>query len=260
MQVHLKQEEIKSALRQYVAAQGIDLAGKDVEITFTAGRKQSGISADITIEDSPILVGEPDGVNVQVTPRAPALAIVPPVSATVTQVAGGIAAGAAGGTAETPKAAWPSPAEMSGKSEESKPVETPKVETGRDGRSSTEGGESQPVQLIDGPAQGHRPSRRHRRVVCPCGDHHRRNHHSRMAHGHPCCWCFRGGYHRDRMRGVLLRGATTQATNLKPTGRERQLPYHAASTVHQCLQGGAEMWMTAATQYAEHGHPTPKQR
>lgn len=52
MQVNLKQAEIISALKMYVASQGINLAGKDVEMVFTAGRKESGISVEITIEEA----------------------------------------------------------------------------------------------------------------------------------------------------------------------------------------------------------------
>lgn len=52
MQVNLKQAEIISALKMYVASQGINLVGKDVEMVFTAGRKESGISVEITIEES----------------------------------------------------------------------------------------------------------------------------------------------------------------------------------------------------------------
>lgn len=51
MQIQLKQSEIVTALKQYIAQQGIDLAGKDVIITFTAGRKETGITADLAIEE-----------------------------------------------------------------------------------------------------------------------------------------------------------------------------------------------------------------
>lgn len=54
MQINLKQYEIEVALKNYVAQQGISLYARDVSITFTAGRKESGISAEITIEDSDI--------------------------------------------------------------------------------------------------------------------------------------------------------------------------------------------------------------
>jgi hypothetical protein len=51
MQINLKQNEIENALKRYVSHQGINLAGKDISISFTAGRKESGISAEITIDD-----------------------------------------------------------------------------------------------------------------------------------------------------------------------------------------------------------------
>jgi hypothetical protein len=51
MQINLKQREIIEALRQYVIKKGIDLTGKTVECAFTAGRKDSGISVEIQIED-----------------------------------------------------------------------------------------------------------------------------------------------------------------------------------------------------------------
>jgi hypothetical protein len=51
MQIQLKQTEIIAALKQFIAAQGINLSGKDVSISFTAGRKEAGIIADVSIED-----------------------------------------------------------------------------------------------------------------------------------------------------------------------------------------------------------------
>lgn len=51
MLIQLKQTEIITALKQYITLQGIDLSGKSVNITFTAGRKESGISADLDIEE-----------------------------------------------------------------------------------------------------------------------------------------------------------------------------------------------------------------
>lgn len=51
MQINLKQREIEAALRMYVSHQGINLNGKEVAITFTAGRKEGGLTADVSIED-----------------------------------------------------------------------------------------------------------------------------------------------------------------------------------------------------------------
>jgi len=76
MQIQLKQPEIISALKQYLTAQGIAIVGKTVKISFTAGRKESGTSVDISIEDNdfPMLTVEPV--------KAPTLTVVPtPVEA-----------------------------------------------------------------------------------------------------------------------------------------------------------------------------------
>lgn len=52
MQIQLKQAEIEAALRQYISQHGINLTGKTVEITFTSGRKDNGLSAELIIEDA----------------------------------------------------------------------------------------------------------------------------------------------------------------------------------------------------------------
>lgn len=78
MQIQLKQTEIVTALKQYITGQGISLAGKVVEVAFTAGRKEGGLSADISIEDLdlPDFAGEPDpgahGVVLQMVHPDPA--------------------------------------------------------------------------------------------------------------------------------------------------------------------------------------------
>lgn len=54
MQIQLRQSEIVTALKQYIAQQGINLDGKDVVISFTAGRKESGITAEVAIDDADI--------------------------------------------------------------------------------------------------------------------------------------------------------------------------------------------------------------
>ena len=51
MQIILKQRDIEAAVKAYVVAQGISLANKSVEINFTAGSKETGISVEIDIED-----------------------------------------------------------------------------------------------------------------------------------------------------------------------------------------------------------------
>lgn len=52
MLITLKQKEIEAALRLYISQRGINLAGKEVLIAFTAGRKESGVSAEVDIEDT----------------------------------------------------------------------------------------------------------------------------------------------------------------------------------------------------------------
>jgi len=52
MQIQLKQAEIESAIKQYIACQGIALDSKYVAISFTSGRKGTGLSADIDITNT----------------------------------------------------------------------------------------------------------------------------------------------------------------------------------------------------------------
>lgn len=74
MLIQLKQSEITTALRDYIVAQGINLNGKTVEISFTAGRKESGIYADISIENAgelpDFLTSDPDEGLKLVVPEA----------------------------------------------------------------------------------------------------------------------------------------------------------------------------------------------
>lgn len=83
MIINLKQTEIELALRAYVVAQGISLHGKDLSISFTAGRRESGISAEISIDDVEI-PGYTNTVaeEVEVT-KAPVISMAP-AAATVT--------------------------------------------------------------------------------------------------------------------------------------------------------------------------------
>jgi hypothetical protein len=60
MQIQLKQSEIKAAIFDYLTSQGIDMAVKQVNITFTAGRKGSGISAEVDIQDDQMAVVDSD--------------------------------------------------------------------------------------------------------------------------------------------------------------------------------------------------------
>ena len=54
MQIQLKQKEIEAALRGYIIKQGINMEGRTLAITFTSGRKDNGLSADLNIEDEAI--------------------------------------------------------------------------------------------------------------------------------------------------------------------------------------------------------------
>ena len=80
MQIQLRQSEIVEALKQYIARQGINLKGKTVDISFTAGRKDAGLSADISIEDPgqqlPDLTGDDDASETTVPLTKPTLAVV----------------------------------------------------------------------------------------------------------------------------------------------------------------------------------------
>ena len=72
MKVKIQQNEIITALKQYISSQGINLQGKAVAIDFTAGRKEGGLTADISIEelDIPDFFAAPEH-------QAPALTVVP---------------------------------------------------------------------------------------------------------------------------------------------------------------------------------------
>ena len=67
MLIQLRQSEIEVALREYIVHQGINLTGRRVDISFTSGRKDNGISADLVInvaEDEQVLTKlvSPSGV------------------------------------------------------------------------------------------------------------------------------------------------------------------------------------------------------
>ena len=49
MLIQLRQSEIEVALCEYIVNQGINLIGRRVDISFTSGRKDNGISADLDI-------------------------------------------------------------------------------------------------------------------------------------------------------------------------------------------------------------------
>ena len=53
MQIILKQKDIEQALTLYLRDQGINLTNKSLSVSWTAGRKESGITAEIDIEEIP---------------------------------------------------------------------------------------------------------------------------------------------------------------------------------------------------------------
>ena len=83
MQIQLKQAEIVEALKQYITGKGINLTGKAFTVSFTAGRKEAGLSADVGIEDADI----PGVDNFTSTdddePAKPALSVVPAIVAAI---------------------------------------------------------------------------------------------------------------------------------------------------------------------------------
>lgn len=51
MQVQLKQSEIESAITLYLSAKGINMVSKQVNMAFTAGRRGTGLTVEVTIDD-----------------------------------------------------------------------------------------------------------------------------------------------------------------------------------------------------------------
>ena len=84
MQVNLKQTEIEKALTQHLENSGISLYAKAVSIKFTAGRKGSGLSADISIDDVAFpTIGEqtPQPAPLVLVTQVPAVTTETPVEA-----------------------------------------------------------------------------------------------------------------------------------------------------------------------------------
>jgi hypothetical protein len=68
MRIQLKQSDIETALKAYIAAQGINVAGKEITITFSAIRKGGpAVAADLDIHDAPSIPAMQEAV-VPVTP------------------------------------------------------------------------------------------------------------------------------------------------------------------------------------------------
>lgn len=78
MNIQLNQAEIVSAIRQYVEQQGISMRNKTLEVDFTSGRKENGLTASLTITEA---VGTlpPAGPVPRATPFAEATATDAPV-------------------------------------------------------------------------------------------------------------------------------------------------------------------------------------
>lgn len=92
MQINLKQAEIVEALKEYVGGQGINLKNKSFTVTFTAGRKEAGLLADISIETIEGSTAQDEPAEKKTLEAAqPAVAAIAtaPVGAGVIAVAGG---------------------------------------------------------------------------------------------------------------------------------------------------------------------------
>ncbi len=61
MLIKLKQSEIEEALRDFIVKQGFNLDRKTVDISFTAGRGDSGMTADLDIHDAAAVSGGVSG-------------------------------------------------------------------------------------------------------------------------------------------------------------------------------------------------------
>ena len=60
MKIHLNEKEIIKGISLYVQSLGISLQGKTLEVLFTAGRKNRGLSADLVItQDNFVLNDDP---------------------------------------------------------------------------------------------------------------------------------------------------------------------------------------------------------
>lgn len=88
MQIIIKQIEIEVAVKNYIAGLGINLNGKDVEVSFTAGRGEVGLSASLDIvEAGSSAMPAPALTPVKNAQEAPAEAKVTPSTQKPVQVA-----------------------------------------------------------------------------------------------------------------------------------------------------------------------------
>lgn len=74
MQISIKQPEVTAAVRAYIAAQGINLAGKEFSVKYTAGRGDGGLSAEVEIlsKDLPDFIDDDASAAVATTAIAAA--------------------------------------------------------------------------------------------------------------------------------------------------------------------------------------------
>lgn len=79
MNIIIKQREIEAGIKLYLLQQGIQLNGKTTEISFTAGRKDSGMSAEIEINDAEGVISTVDKMIQQQAPVAPVVAAPDPL-------------------------------------------------------------------------------------------------------------------------------------------------------------------------------------
>lgn len=79
MNIIIKQREIEAGIKLYLLQQGIQLNGKTTEISFTAGRKDSGMSAEIEINDAEGITSVVDKMIQQQAPVAPVVAAPDPL-------------------------------------------------------------------------------------------------------------------------------------------------------------------------------------
>ena len=73
MNIIIKQKEIEAGIKLFLLQQGIQLNGKATEISFTAGRKDSGLSAEIEINE------EGDGyaiIDIMIKQQAPVAPVI----------------------------------------------------------------------------------------------------------------------------------------------------------------------------------------
>ena len=54
MRITLEHTEIESALVAYIGSQGINIEGKDIDVSMTAGRGNNGYTASISISDGKV--------------------------------------------------------------------------------------------------------------------------------------------------------------------------------------------------------------